>query len=130
MALAKKHNKGMIFENRTGATVNDIFPNDEANEEFKQIDRNITGVDWKAEIQDPAAHMTKLNSNQYAALAGEEDDEYNDTRSTGVDNHSKITGVRHDEKITGVDINNESTELGKTGATDEADEMALIEEAI
>ena len=47
-----------------------------------------------------------------------------------MDNHSKITGVRHDEKITGVDINNESTELGKTGATDEADEMALIEEAI
>ena len=32
MALAKKQNKGLIFENRTGATVNDILPDDKANE--------------------------------------------------------------------------------------------------
>ena len=32
MSLAKKQNKGLIFENRTGATVNDILPDDKANE--------------------------------------------------------------------------------------------------
>ena len=35
----------------------------------------------------------------------------------------------HDEKITGVDSDNESTELVSTGATDETDELALIEGA-
>ena len=28
MALAEKHNEGLIFENRTGSTVNDILPDD------------------------------------------------------------------------------------------------------
>ena len=74
--------------------------------------------------------MPKLNKNKYAALAGEEDNEDKDTESTGVENNSEITGVRHDDKTTGVDSNNESTELGSTGATDKADELALIEEAI
>ena len=32
--LAKKQNEGLIFENRTGATVNDILPYDEANGSF------------------------------------------------------------------------------------------------
>ena len=45
MALAKKQNKGLIFENRTGATVNDILPDDEANKAFETIDGNITGVE-------------------------------------------------------------------------------------
>ena len=75
MALAKKQNKGLIFENRTGTTVNDLLPDDEANELFIKIDRNITGVDWGAEIQDLAAHMPQLNNNRYEALAGKEDDE-------------------------------------------------------
>ena len=44
MALAKKWNKGLIFENHTGATVNNIFPDDEANEVFNKINGNITGV--------------------------------------------------------------------------------------
>ena len=60
------------------------------------------------EIQDPAAHMPQLNTNQYAALAGEEEDEDNDTKSTGVGNDGKTTGVRHDKKITGVDSNEHS----------------------
>ena len=79
MALAEKQNEGLVFENRTGATVNNILPDDEANEAFNKIDGNITGVDWEAEMQEPAAHMPQLNNNQYAALTGEEDDEENDT---------------------------------------------------
>ena len=63
----------MIFENRTGATVNGILPDDEANKAFNEIDGNIAGVDWEAEIKEPAAHMTQLNNNQYAAMAGDED---------------------------------------------------------
>ena len=84
MALAKKQNEGLIFENSTGATVNDILPDDEANKAFNKIDRKITGVDLEVEIQDPAAHMPQLNNNQYVALAGKEDEEDNDTKSTGV----------------------------------------------
>ena len=38
MSLAKKQNEGLIFENRTGATVNNILPDDEANEAFDKID--------------------------------------------------------------------------------------------
>ena len=79
MALAEKQNKVLIFENCIGATVNDILPYDEANEVFDKIDENIPGVDWEAEIQEPEAHMPQLNNNQYAALAGEEDNEDNDT---------------------------------------------------
>ena len=93
MDLAEKQNKGLIFENRTGATVNDIMTDDKANEAFNKIDGNITGVDWETEIQDPAAHMPKLNNNQYATLAGKEDDEDNDTESIGVENDGEITGV-------------------------------------
>ena len=50
MASAEKQNEGLIFENRTGAAVKNILPDDEANEVFNEIDRNITGADWKAEI--------------------------------------------------------------------------------
>ena len=49
MALAKKQNEGLIFDNRTGATVNDILPDDEANEAFNKLNGNITGVEWEAE---------------------------------------------------------------------------------
>ena len=88
IALAKKQNKGLIFENRTGATVNDILPDDEANKEFDEIDGNITEVEWEAEteIQEPATHILHTNNNQYAALVGKEDNEDNDNESTGVDN--------------------------------------------
>ena len=44
MSLAKKQNEGLIFENCTGATVNNILPDDKANEAFDKIDGNITGV--------------------------------------------------------------------------------------
>ena len=74
--------------------------------------------------------MPQLNNNQYAALVGEEDNENNDTESIGVDNDGKITGVRHDDKTTGVNSDNESMESGITGATENADKMALIEESI
>ena len=81
MALAKKQNEGLIFENRTGATVNGTLPDDKANKAFEELDGNITRLDWEAktEIKEPATHMPQLNNNQYAALAGEEDDENNDT---------------------------------------------------
>ena len=49
MVLAEKQNESLIFENRTGATVNDILPDDKVNEAFDEIDRNITGVEWEAE---------------------------------------------------------------------------------
>ena len=74
MALAEKQNEGIIFENRTGATVNDTLPDDKENEAFNGIDRNIAGVDWEAEKQDPEAHMSQLNKNRYAELSGEEED--------------------------------------------------------
>ena len=44
--LAKKHNEGLMFENRTSATVNDIMPDDKAKKSFDEIDGNITGVEW------------------------------------------------------------------------------------
>ena len=44
MALAKKQNEGLIFENHTGATVNDLLADDEAKKAFKELDGNITGV--------------------------------------------------------------------------------------
>ena len=130
MALAKKQNKGLIFENRNRATVNDLLPDDEANKAFEKTDGNITGVEWEAEIQEPSTHIPQINNNQYAAMAVEEGNEYNDTESTGVDNDGEITGVQQDKEITGVDSDNESAESGITGATNEAGELALIEEAI
>ena len=42
MAIAEKQNEVLIFENRTGAKVNDILPDDEAKEAFDELDRNIT----------------------------------------------------------------------------------------
>ena len=128
MALAEKRNEGLIFLNCTGATVNDILSDDEANEAFSELDGNITGLVWEAEteIQEPAEHIPKLNNHQYAALAGEDNDEDNDTESTGVENGGEITGVRHDDNTTGVDRDNKSTESGSTVATDKADELALI----
>ena len=48
MAKTEKQNEGLIFENRTGATLNDILPDDKANEAFDKIDGNITGVEWEA----------------------------------------------------------------------------------
>ena len=44
MALAEKQNEELIFENRTGDTVNDILPDEEANEAFGELDENITGL--------------------------------------------------------------------------------------
>ena len=103
MAFARKQNKELVFENRTGTTVNNILPDDKANEAFYEIDGNIVGVDWEAEIKEPATHMPQQNKNQYSELSGDEDnnengdDQENDTKSTGVENDSKITGVRHDD---------------------------------
>ena len=133
MALSKKKDEGIIFLNHAGVMVNNIFPDDDANEAFNKIDRNIAGVDWEAEppeqeIQDPEVHIPHMNNNQYAALADDEgddeneDDQENDTKSTGVENDDERIEVRHGNKITGVDSNIESTriklELGSTGATD------------
>ena len=97
--------------------VNDILPDDKANETFDEIDGNITGVEWEAETetQEPETHTPQTYNNQYAALADEEENEDNDNASTGVDNNGEITGVRHDDEITGVDSNNKSEESGSTG---------------
>ena len=57
MALTEKQNEGLIFENCTGTMVNNILPYDEANKAFNEIDGNIAGVGWEAEIKEPAAHM-------------------------------------------------------------------------
>ena len=87
---------------------------------------------WEAEteIQEPATLILQINSNQYAALAGKEDNEGNNTESTGVDSDGKIIGFRHYGEITGMDNDNESAESGSMGATDESDKLTLIEEAI
>ena len=132
IALAKKHNKGLIFEKRSRATVNYILPDDEANKAFDKINRNITGVEREAEeiTQDPETNTPQTYNNQYAALVDEEENEDNDNKGTGVDSNGKRTGVRHNDKITGVDSNNESAELGSIGKDDEADKLELIEEAI
>ena len=45
MALAEKQNEGLIFENHTGTTVNDILPDDKVNEAFDEINGNITRVE-------------------------------------------------------------------------------------
>ena len=78
-------------------------------------------MEWEAEteIQEPVTHMTQINNNQYAALAGKEDNEGNGNESTGVDKGGKIIGVRYDDKITGLDSDNKSAESGSIGATDE-----------
>ena len=97
VALSKKQNEGLIFENRAGVTVNDILPDDDANKEFKTIDGNFAGGDWEAEpmeqeIQETAFHILHINNNQHVELAENEDDEKNednqenDTESTGVEN--------------------------------------------
>ena len=78
-------------------------------------------------MQDTVVHIPQLTNTRYEALEGEEDNGENETKSTGLENNRKSTGVRHDNEITGVDSNNESTESGSTGATNEADEMSLIE---
>ena len=80
--------------------------------------------------KNPATHIPQINNNQYAALAGEEDNEDNDNESTGVDNDVEITGVRHDNEITGVDSDIKSAGLVSTGSTDEAEELELIEDSI
>ena len=51
MFPAGKHNKVVILENRTGATVNDILRDDKANEAFDKIDINITGVEWETDTE-------------------------------------------------------------------------------
>ena len=132
MDLAENRMKAWFFENSTGATVNDLLPDDKSNEAFNELDGNITGVEYEAEteIQEPETYIPQINNNQYAALVGEEENEGNANKSTGVDNGGEITGVRHDEKITGVDSDNESSESGSMVSTDEADELALIEEVI
>ena len=79
----------------------------------KKTDGNIRGVDWKAEIKEPVAHMPQLNNNQYVALEGEEDNKDNDTKIIGVESDGKITGVRNDKKFTEVDSNNKSTKIRK-----------------
>ena len=48
MALEEKQNEGLIFENRTGATVSYILSDDKANKVFERIDGNITGANWEA----------------------------------------------------------------------------------
>ena len=120
MALAKKHNEGLIFENRAGITVNDILPDDNANEAFNKIDRSLTGVDWEAEppeqeIKKAAVQIRHIKNNQYTALADDEDDDKNedeqenDTKSAEEENDSEITVVHHDNKSTVVDSGNEIT---------------------
>ena len=122
MVSAEKQNEVLIFEKRTGATVNNLLPDDETNEAFNKLVGNITGVEWDAEteIKYPATQIPQINNNQYAALAGEEDNGGNDNEITGVDNDGEIIGVQHNDEITGLDSDNESAESGSTGSTDEA----------
>ena len=70
------------MKNRTGATINDILPDDKANEALDKKDGNITVVEWEAEAEtrEPATYTTQTFNNQYAALADEEENEDNKTK--------------------------------------------------
>ena len=57
--------------------------------------------------------------------AKNEENQENDTKSTGVENKGKSTGVDSNNEITGI-----KSESGNTGATDKTAEISLIEEAI
>ena len=46
---SRETNEGLIVENRASVTVNNILPDEKANEVFNKIDGNIVGVDWEAE---------------------------------------------------------------------------------
>ena len=115
----QEKNEEIFFENHS-VMVNNIFPDEDANKAFNKIDRNISVVDWEAEppeqeIKEPVVHTLHINSNQYAVLADDEDDDKNEddqennTKSTGVGNNGEITGVQHGDKIKGVNRDIEST---------------------
>ena len=57
--------------------------------------------------------MPQLNNNQYAAQAGDEENEGNNTKRKGVENYREITGVHHDNKVTGVDSDSKITGVKK-----------------
>ena len=46
--LIQEKNKEVFFENHS-VMVNNILPDDDANEAFNKIDRNIAVVDWEVE---------------------------------------------------------------------------------
>ena len=46
MPLSKNQSEGLFFDNCTGISVEDILPDDDANEVLRDIDRNIVGVEW------------------------------------------------------------------------------------
>ena len=68
MALSEKNTKGLIVEKCASITVNNILPDDDVNEEFSEIDGNITGVEWEAEppeaeLQRAAFHILHIQNN-------------------------------------------------------------------
>ena len=47
--MSKKRHKGVIFDYRLGIARDNILPDDDANEAFREIDGNIAEVEWEAE---------------------------------------------------------------------------------
>ena len=45
----RKLSEGLIFENLTGIAVDNILPDDDTNEAFREIDGNIAVVEWETE---------------------------------------------------------------------------------
>ena len=88
MALAENQSEGLIFENRTVIAVDNILPDDDVNKAFREIDRNIAGVELETEHleskpieTEPAEaiihnnqYMPLPENNQYALLAKNDED--------------------------------------------------------
>ena len=66
IALDEKQTEVLVFDNGVGVAVNNILLDNNTNEVFDKIDRNIEGVEWEAEPTDPenkeaALHTPHIN---------------------------------------------------------------------
>ena len=66
IALDEKQTEVLVFDNGVGVAVNNILLDNNINEAFEKIDRNIEGVEWEAEPTDPenkeaALHTPHIN---------------------------------------------------------------------
>ena len=146
MTLVEKQSEGLIFYNPFGLAAYSILTDDDANKVFCETDGNIAGVEWdveipEAELPEAEVHITHIHNNQYVAVEDhDKNDEYehsNNNKGTKVDNDNEITGVANGNESTEVENYGKSTgakleseSMGVTEANNEANYMALIDDAI
>ena len=105
--MAKTQPEGLFFDNCTGISVEDILPDDDANEAFSKIDRNIVGVECQTDTLEDKPTYTEpteaiIHNNQYMQLS-----ENNQCAPLAEDDEDKRTTKKSQEwkkKRTGVDI--------------------------